>query len=431
MTFQTKNELALAMVQDVMASQTLCGHWFLADEAFGRDTRLLDRVAGLGLWYMVEVPLETGLWLDATEVATTPHTLFRALAGRSWSRHLVGDGTKGPRIAEAHVRRVRAQRDGQPDAEVWLILRLDPATVARWTRYLSAHQADYLLPPLIVSVDGALRFEPLTQDHPSNGQLHLALEARLLIRDGQHRRAAIQALLASASALADDTMPLMLIPDPQFSRAIALYRELHPSQVRATTSRRVRYDAANLATLVRQLVDEVPLFQGLTELEKTTISNRSTALFTLSAIYQATQALLGIGANEVVRADQAVVAHQFWQVLGDVVPAWRQIIGRTTTAANLRQTYVHSHTVTLLAIGMAGHELITAHPNDWQERLKVFGTVDWARTNTALWEGRAMVRGKMSKMRDSISLTASALKQILGLERTAREGELERLLAGL
>ena len=113
---------------------------------------------------------------------------------------------------------------------------LDPAAVARWTRYLSAHQADYLLPPLIVSVDGALRFEPLTQDHPSNGQLHLALEARLLIRDGQHRRAAIQALLASASALADDTMPLMLIPDPQFSRAIALYRELHPSQVRATTS---------------------------------------------------------------------------------------------------------------------------------------------------------------------------------------------------
>ena len=61
----------------------------------------------------------------------------------------------------------------------------------------------------------------------------------------------------------------------------------------------------------------------------------------------------------------------------------------------------------------------------------MFGTVDWVRTNTALWEGRAMVRGKMSKMRDSISLTASALKQILGLERTAREGELERLLAGL
>ena len=125
-TFQTKNELALAMVQDVVASQTLRGHWFLADEAFGRDTRLLDRIAELGLWYMVEVPLETALWLDATEVATTPHPLFRALAGRSWSRHLVGNGTKGPRIAEAHVRRVRAQRNGQPDSEVWLILRLDP-----------------------------------------------------------------------------------------------------------------------------------------------------------------------------------------------------------------------------------------------------------------------------------------------------------------
>jgi hypothetical protein len=33
-TFQTKNVLALAMVQDVLASQSLRCRWFPADEAF-------------------------------------------------------------------------------------------------------------------------------------------------------------------------------------------------------------------------------------------------------------------------------------------------------------------------------------------------------------------------------------------------------------
>jgi len=124
-TFQTRNELTLAMVQAIVASQTLRCRWFLADEAFGRDTGLLDAMDGVGLWYMVEVSWETTLWLDEG-ATTTPQTLFRTLAGSTWRRHLIGDGTKGPRIAEAQVPRVRAQRDAQPGPEVRLILRLDP-----------------------------------------------------------------------------------------------------------------------------------------------------------------------------------------------------------------------------------------------------------------------------------------------------------------
>jgi SRSO17 transposase len=127
-TFQTKNELALAMVQAVVASQALRCRWFLADEAFGRDTGLLDAIADLGLWYLVEVPLDTALWRDDAPAATTPQAQFGSLPATAWTRHTLGDGTKGRRIADAVVQRVRAQRDGQPGPEVWLILRRDPET---------------------------------------------------------------------------------------------------------------------------------------------------------------------------------------------------------------------------------------------------------------------------------------------------------------
>lgn len=152
--------------------------------------------------------------------------------------------------------------------------------------------------------------------------------------------------------------------------------------------------------------------------------------YILSAVYQATRALLGIGDQDLIGEDQARIAGTFWRELGTIIPEWRQIIVRTITAAQLRQGYVHSHTVTLLAIGMAGNALIAAHPADWRERLTALDAIDWSRENVALWEGRAMVRGKMNKSHDSIHLTAGVIKHLLGLPRTERETALEQSLAG-
>ncbi len=126
--FQTKHERALAMVQDVLASQALRCRWFLADEAFGRDTGLLDAIADLGLWYLVEAPLDTAIWPVGATAATTPQAQFGRVPATAWTRHTLGDGAKGRRIADAVVQRVRAQRAGQPGPEVWLILRRDPET---------------------------------------------------------------------------------------------------------------------------------------------------------------------------------------------------------------------------------------------------------------------------------------------------------------
>ena len=41
---------------------TLRARWVTCDEAFGRDTRLLDHIDGLGLWYFAEVPHDTQVW---------------------------------------------------------------------------------------------------------------------------------------------------------------------------------------------------------------------------------------------------------------------------------------------------------------------------------------------------------------------------------
>lgn len=97
-------------------------------------------------------------------------------------------------------------------------------------------------------------------------------------------------------------------------------------------------------------------------------------------------------------------------------------------ASELRKNYIHAHGVALLTVGRAGHTLVETSPDDWPERLSALGSIDWSRNNTGLWEGRAMVRGRMSKGRDSVRLTANVLEQTLGLPLTEKEQSLQQLL---
>jgi hypothetical protein len=50
--FKTKPTLGGEMIQAVHHAHTLRARWVTCDEAFGRETHLLDHIDGLGLWYL-------------------------------------------------------------------------------------------------------------------------------------------------------------------------------------------------------------------------------------------------------------------------------------------------------------------------------------------------------------------------------------------
>ncbi len=68
LTFQTKNELAWAMIEEVIQADTLPFGWITMDEAFGRDSQLLDRIdRECDAFYLAEVPHTTKLWTEAPD----------------------------------------------------------------------------------------------------------------------------------------------------------------------------------------------------------------------------------------------------------------------------------------------------------------------------------------------------------------------------
>lgn len=310
---------------------------------------------------------------------------------------------------------------------------LNQARIPDITRYLVNNSEDYVLSSITACIDGDIHFEPFTSKGSQRnlGLLHVDMKSRILVNDGQHRRAAIAEAIKERPSLGDETISVVFFVDAGLERSQQWFADLNKHAVRPTRSIGILYDRRDpMSQLSRELVCRVPIFEnGFTELEKTSISNRSTKIFTLNAIYQATHALLGRSRHETLSLADKELAIAYWTRLGELIPEWRMAIRKQVSPAELRQHYVHVHGVVLHALGIVGRALIQQF-QDWSGELVKVENIDWERANKA-WHGRAIVRGRMSKANESVTLTANVIKQELGLPLSKDELSLERRFAEL
>ena len=231
--------------------------------------------------------------------------------------------------------------------------------------------------------------------------------------------------------LRDDHVPVIFFVDKGLARSQQMFADLNKHAIRPSDSLSTLYDQRDPSSeLARLVAMSVEGFKGMTEMERSSLSHRSSKLFTLSSIKHANRALLRKGRREEISQEERVLAGRFWSEVTANIPDWRLAKERKVAPGELRQTCVHAHGVALSAIGTAGADLLAAQPDDWPSRLQKLATVDWSRSNQDLWEGRAMVHGRISKAKVHIQLTANLLKQHMGLRLSAEEEELERGLGG-
>lgn len=301
---------------------------------------------------------------------------------------------------------------------------LNAARVPEIARYLTENARGYVLSAITVSVDADPEFEPLESvGGASFGRLVIPAMARLLVNDGQHRRAAIETALKERPELGTETVPVVFFVDAGLKRAQQMFADLNRYALRPTRSLGILYDHRDpLAALAREVATTVPPFANHTELEKSSISNRSTKVFTLSGIYQGLEALLG-RRREITAAD-IELALDYWARVGELIAGWG-FVDEQTSAFDLRQTHIHIYGVALHALGNVGAALIAAHPDDWAMRLKALEALDWSRANHAVWEGRVMHGRRISKAGAAVTLTTNVLKQHLGLTLGEHEQSVE------
>ena len=243
---------------------------------------------------------------------------------------------------------------------------------------------------LTASIDGDVTFEHLS-NNSYLGTLSISMTAKLLINDGQHRRAAIEEALKQKPDLKYEHISMVLYHDIGLKRSQQMFSDLNRFAIRPTKSLNILYDNRDsLSLLVKEVVTAIPNFSHLIDKEHTSIPNRSIALLTLSALHQGTKALLKSQNN--LTEKQKVLAKKYWEVVYDHMIEWKDVANKRVKSSDIRRDSLSPLSITLRSLGQVGNELITKYPNSWKDRLTVIEEIDWKKTNP-LWHNGIVVNG--------------------------------------
>jgi DNA sulfur modification protein DndB len=301
---------------------------------------------------------------------------------------------------------------------------LNKARIPEMANYVLDNPKDYIFSAITASIDSEVQFEPLPGQERL-GLLKVPMEAKFIINDGQHRRAAILSALDQKPELAFETIAVVFFLDVGLARCQQMFADLNRYAIRPSRSLGLLYDHRNdKAKLARLVVMKSEIFRDIVDLEKSSLAPRSRKLFTLSAFFNACADLVHDIATGDMESD-AALARRYWEAVALQFPSWKLVRDGKTPASEIREGYIHSHGIALQALGKAGNALIKAHPADWEKRLGPFAKINWARSNAKLWEGRALIGGKVSKVTTNVTLTANVVKKALGLKLDADEQKVE------
>lgn len=301
---------------------------------------------------------------------------------------------------------------------------LNKGRIPEIANYMIDNPDDYVFSALTVSIDSAVLFDPLPgQD--KLGLLRVPMDAHFIINDGQHRRAAIIEALKQRPELEHETIAVVFFLDIGLERCQQMFADLNRYAIRPSRSLGLLYDHRNdKARLAKLVIMKSEIFRDLVDMEKSSLAPRSRKLFTLSAFYNACADLVnGLATGNIT--DDADLARGFWEAVAEHFPLWGQVREGRIPASEVREGFIHTHGIALQAIGKAGNALLLTHSKDWQKRLKKLEEIDWSRNNAKLWEGRAMIGGKVSKVTTNVVLTTNVIKQALSLPLAEEEQRVE------
>lgn len=301
---------------------------------------------------------------------------------------------------------------------------LNKSRIPSMTRYLTENSRDYIFSSLTASIDRIVDFTPIPADNPNSriGHISIPSDTRIVINDGQHRRAAIIEALKQKPELAYEMISVVFFIDMGLKRSQQMFSDLNRYASKPSGSLNILYDHRDqFSQMVLELINEVPIFKGSIELEKTSISNRSKKVFTLSSVYRANKTLLG--SLHIADTEWKQTARDYWNEITSYMIPWKELL-KGKPSYTLRKETIAVHDLSLQTIAIVGNYLLSKHPDEWKDMISGFQTIDWNRTNDE-WNNRALYSGRLRKSYSNVVLTANLLKTKLGIQLSPKELEYE------
>jgi DNA sulfur modification protein DndB len=296
---------------------------------------------------------------------------------------------------------------------------LNKGRIPEISRYILDNEDGYIFSSITASYKCKVEFKP-TREHTSLGTLEMEFEAaNFVINDGQHRCAAIAQALDLNPSLADEAISVLLFPYENLDRVQQMFSDLNRFVAKTSRSLDILYDKRDpLSRLLIDACEKVPVFKGMVDKDAVSLPARSTKLFTLTALYDATKEFLG---DIDLREDSAFYGEtlakvvEFWNSVALVIPDWGRVKNDLLRSIELRQEKICAHSVVLRAIGAVGNEVYEKHFEEKEELLQGLATINWRKDNLD-WENVCIVANSVVSNRQARVATRAYIKSKIGLE---------------
>ena len=299
---------------------------------------------------------------------------------------------------------------------------LNKKRVPEIAKYMLDNEDGYLFASITASYKCGVEFTPVN----GNGLGTLTMEfedANFVINDGQHRCAAIAAAVKENPALGEETISVLLFPYENRERVQQMFSDLNRFVVKTSKSLDILFDKRDLmARVTLDVTEAVAAFRGLVDKDAVSLPVRSPKLFSLAALYDATEELLAHkgDTDERSQSELVSVATEYWTALSKAIPEWAKVHSGELKALELRQENISSHAVVLRALGAVGSDLVNEDPTGWKGRLLDLKDINWSKKNTD-WEGVCIIANSVVSNRQARLATKAYIKMRLGLKLTDTE----------
>ncbi|MHC1682286.1 MAG: DNA sulfur modification protein DndB [Clostridiaceae bacterium] len=304
---------------------------------------------------------------------------------------------------------------------------LNTFRIPEMASYIVNNPKDYVFSSITASIDGNFEFMPLDKSFDDKiGTLKVAMNSRLLINDGQHRRAAIEEALKASPELGEETISVVLFIDEGLNRSQQIFADLNKHAVNVSKSIGILYDSRDpVAMITKSLLEENNFLKHYTDKENPSLSKFSPKLFTLSSINEANKKLV---TKLNIKDDKTYIfVKEFWDVLCENMKEWKFVFDKDINPHLFRSDYISSNGVVLEALGLVGNYLYTNNQSNWKEILSNIKNIDWHRSNLDDWQHRVIgPNGRIVKSATYVKLTSNLIKIKLSIPLSKEESKLEK-----
>ena len=289
------------------------------------------------------------------------------------------------------------------------------------SKYILENRENYVFSALAASIDGYFKFCP--SEFPDVGVLEISMDAKILINDGQHRKAAILEAISEDESLLNETISVVFFEDQGLARSQQMFTDLNKHAVKTSNSIAELYDSRDeLAVYTRSVVSKIKFLNSYTDKEKDILGKYSSNLFTLNTFYVANKKIVS---GKVVTEDTESFLLRFWENVVKNIAQWNELENKEISKVDLRENYIVTQAIVIQALGRIGNAFLSHPEYDMEKTLRGLKKIDWKR-NAECWQLRAIkANGRMISGETAVLLTANVIKQELGLPLSTDEAERE------